>query len=81
MFSKLSFRDMNFNLKYILKNYQMKLLNKIQIIFIGFSCNVNDTIMGINNFDKHQYLQGIKCSCIFHDYLANLNCSSSTLTA
>ena len=22
--------------------------------------NVNDTIMGLNNIDKHQYLQGIK---------------------
>ena len=37
--------------------------------------------MGLNNFDKHQYLQGIRRSCILHDYLANLNWSSTTLTA
>ena len=37
--------------------------------------------MGLNNFDKHQYLQEINCSCILHDYLADLNCSSTTLAA
>ena len=37
--------------------------------------------MGLNNIDKHQYLQGINCSCKLHDYLANLNCISATLTA
>ena len=37
--------------------------------------------MGLDNSHKHQYLQGIDCSCILHNYLANLNCSSTTLTA
>ena len=38
--------------------------------------------MDLNNFDKHQYLQGINCSCILLDFfLANLNSSSTTLTA
>ena len=35
----------------------------------------------MNNFDKDQHLQEINFSCILHDYLANLNCSSTTLTA
>ena len=39
-------------------------------------CNVNDIIMGLN-----QYLQEINYFCILHDYLANLNCWSTTLTA
>ena len=37
--------------------------------------------MGLNNIDKHQYMQEINCSCKLHDYLANLNCSSTILTA
>ena len=37
--------------------------------------------MDPNYFDKHQYLQVINYSSILHDYLANLNCSSTTLTA
>ena len=37
--------------------------------------------MGLNNIDKRQYRQGINSSCILHDYLANLNCLSTTLTA
>ena len=52
--------------------------------FIGCSvkCDVNDTIIGLNNFDKqHQYLQGINRYCILNDCLANLNCSSTILTA
>ena len=32
--------------------------------------------MGLNNFDKHQYMQGINCSYILHDNFAYLNCSS-----
>ena len=34
--------------------------------------------MGLNDFEKHQYMQGIDCSGILHDYLANLNCSNTT---
>ena len=37
--------------------------------------------MGLNNFNKDQYVQEINCSCILHDYLANVICSSTTLTA
>ena len=37
--------------------------------------------MCLNNIDKHQGLQEINCSCKLHDYLTNLNCSSTTLTA
>ena len=37
--------------------------------------------MGLNNIDKHLYLQEINCSCKLYDYLANLNYSSTTLTA
>ena len=61
----------------------MKLFNKIFMILksVVKKCNVNDTIMGLNNIDKHQYLQVINCSCILHDYLTNLNSSSTTLTA
>ena len=35
--------------------------------------------MGLYNFDKDRYLQEINCYCILHDYLANLNGSSTTL--
>ena len=61
----------------------MKLFNKISNEFKGCSwkSNVNDTIMGLINVIKHQYMQGINCSCILHDCLANLNSSSTTLTA
>ena len=37
--------------------------------------------MGLNNIDKHQHLQGINGPCKLHDYLANLKCWSTTLTA
>ena len=59
----------------------MKLFNKIPMIRYTGKCNVNDNIMGLNNVDNQQYMQEISCSCILHDYLANLNCSSTTLTA
>ena len=37
--------------------------------------------MALNNIDKHLNLQGINCFCKSYDYLANLNYSSTTLTA
>ena len=48
----------------------MKPFYKVLMIFQGVVENValNDTIMGLNNIDKHQYLQGINCSCKLHDY-------------
>ena len=36
--------------------------------------------MSQNNFYKHKYMQGMNCSCILHECLANLNSLSVTLT-
>ena len=37
--------------------------------------------MGLNDSNKHQYLQDINCSYILHAYLSNLNSTSTTLIA
>ena len=37
--------------------------------------------MGLNDSNKHQYLQNINCSYILYDCLAKLNSTSTTLLA
>ena len=40
---------------------------------------VHPLIMGLNDSNKHRYLQDINCSYILHACLANLNSTSTTL--
>ena len=60
-------------IKNILQNYS-------DFKWSSLKCNINNIIMGPYNFYKHEYMEGIKCSCMIRECLSNLNNSSITLT-
>ena len=72
-----------FNQKYVLRSISNETFQQNINDFIGciWKYNVKDTIMVLNNFYKHQCLQGNDCSSILYDCLPNLDSSSTTSTA